>query len=71
MLLPDSEWERLRELSERRGTTVSELIRGAYQELYWPRSRLVARNCIASLRSRPLMDADAGKAMLRSLFADQ
>ncbi|MEQ8353531.1 MAG: hypothetical protein RH862_18795 [Leptospiraceae bacterium] len=53
MLLPETEWSHLKQLAERRGVSVSELIRSAYQDLYWPRSRIRAMQRLAQWNDEP------------------
>ncbi|MBI40141.1 MAG: hypothetical protein CMF59_11115 [Leptospiraceae bacterium] len=63
MLLPESEWQRLKELSERRNISVSELIRSAYQELYWPRSRIRALQRLDQWNEKPAMSHQERKVL--------
>ena len=67
MLLPDSEWNRLKDLAERRQVSVSELIRSAYQELYWPRSRIRALQRLDQWERSPAIDTEERAALQRAL----
>ncbi|MBU44324.1 MAG: hypothetical protein CMN76_13975 [Spirochaetaceae bacterium] len=58
MLVPDSEWRHLKELADRRQVSVSELVRSAYQDLYWPRSRLRALQILDRWDARPPISQD-------------
>lgn len=60
MLLPEEEWARLKNLSERRNTSVSDLIRSAYQDMYWPRTRLASLQVLQRWKDHPsLKEKDA------------
>lgn len=67
MLLPEEEWRRLRELAEGRQTSVSELIRSAYQEIYWPRSRLRSMQILQLWNREPALSEEEYSAIADSL----
>ncbi|MCB1138660.1 MAG: hypothetical protein KDK23_07890 [Leptospiraceae bacterium] len=68
MLLPEEEWSRLKELSERRNTSVSDLIRSAYQDMYWPRTRLASLQVLGRWKDNPPLDEKAASDIRSGLI---